>query len=106
MSQLIVCSFFVKSKIGRPMSVHTRLEAEDTKTEQESVTHGELEEDTDFLVGIYLFVERKLIFQRAPAGESIRTFPTRLTYSIRYNSKPMTYTFACNLSELSKSNLI
>ena len=77
-------------------SVHTRLEAEDTKREKESVTHGELEKDTDFLVGSYLFVERKLTFQRAPADELIRTFPTRLTYSIRYNSKPMTYTFACN----------
>ena len=78
MSQLIVCSFFVKSKIGRPILFIPAWRAEDTKTEQESVTHGELEEDTDFLVGIYLFVERKLTFQRAPAGELIGTLPTRL----------------------------
>ena len=68
------------------------------------MTHGELEEDTDFLVGIYLFVERKVSFQRAPAGELIRTFPIRVTFCITYNSKPMTYTFACSLSELLKSN--
>ena len=72
MFQLIVCSFFRNILDISTDSVHTRLEAEETETEQEGdrkvtfLTPSDMEQETDCSVGIVLFVKRKQTFQGLP----------------------------------------